>query len=360
MTKDHVGQSLEGGAAANEFFIISATHTAHNNYLSSDGKHAAYANELTCLRRAIPWRPEVGLNSQPTRVAGIDTATVVGPKGEEIHTDKYGRIKVHFHWDRRGKVDEKSSCWLRVMTPWADSHFGMISLPRVGTEVVIQFLQGNPDRPLVIGQLYNQTHMPPWELPAHKTQSGILTRSSKGGSPANANALRFEDAKGQEEVWLHAEKDQRIEVENDESHSVGHDRHKTIGHDEDSVIKHNRTKFVGNDEVNRIKANLYETIKADTLQQVGGAKNTLVGKNYKVEAGDSFEITCGKAKFYMDKTGNVAITGENINITSNGPLQINGKPVDINPAGGGAATTPAPKGGGGIISDVNAQFADSK
>ena len=360
LTKDYVGQMLDGGAAANEFLVISATHTAHNNFLNSVGKHAAYSNKLTCLRRAIPWRPEMGFNSQPTLVPGIDTATVVGPKGEEIHTDKYGRIKVHFHWDRRGKVDEKSSCWLRVMTPWADSNFGMISLPRVGTEVVIQFLQGNPDRPLVIGQLYNQTHMPPWDLPNHKTQSGVLSRSSKGGTAANANAFRFEDAKGEEEIWMHAEKNQRIEVENDESHWVGHDRNKTIGHDEASTIQHDRTKFVGNDETNRIKANLSETIKADTIQQVGGAKNTLVGKNYKVEAGDSFEITCGKAKFYMDKTGNVAITGENINITSNGPLQINGKPVDINPAEGGAATTPTPKGGAGIISDVNAQFGDSK
>ena len=174
----------------------------------------------------------------------------------------------------------------------------------------------------MIGQLYNQTHLPPWDLPAHKTQSGLLSRSSKGGTAANANAFRFEDEKGKEEIWMHAEKDQRIEVENDESHWVGHDRSKTIGHDETSTIQHDRTKFVGNDETNRIKANLYETIKADTLQQVGGAKNTLVGKNYKVEAGDSFEITCGKAKFYMDKSGNVAITGENINITSNGPVQI--------------------------------------
>ncbi len=118
-----------------------------------------------------------------------------GPAGEEIHTDEYGRIKIQFHWDREGKNDEKSSCWVRVMTPWADSNFGMISLPRIGTEVVVQYLHGNPDPPVVAGQFYNKRHMPPWDLPANKTQSGILSRSSKGGSPANANALRFEDKK---------------------------------------------------------------------------------------------------------------------------------------------------------------------
>ncbi len=358
LSTDHVGLAFQG-KGNDEFFILSVSHSVDNNYLTGADK-ATYHNTFTCLRRNVPYRPQVGLNSEQTKVPGIDTAIVVGPPGEEIYTDKYGRIKVQFHWDREGKDDEKSSCWLRVMTPWADKNFGMVALPRIGTEVVIQYLQGNPDRPLVVGQLYNERHMPPWELPANKTQTGILTRSSKGGRPSNANALRFEDKKGAEEIWLHAEKNQRIEVENDESHSVGHDRSKTIGHDENTVIQHDRTKFVGNNEVNRIKANLNETIKADTLQQVGGAKNTLVGKNYKVEAGDSFEITCGKAKFYMDKSGNVAITGENINITSNGPLQINGKAVDINPDGGGAATTPAPKGGGGIASDVNAQFPDAK
>ena len=378
LTKDYIGQNFGGAEGDNEFFVISVTHKVNNNFLNGKGKHADYSNELTCLRKAIPWRPEIGFNSKPVIVPGIDTATVVGPKGEEIHTDKYGRIKVHFHWDRRGKVDENSSCWLRVMTPWADSNFGIISLPRVGTEVVIQFLQGNPDRPLVIGQLYNQTHMPPWSLPNQKTQSGILTRSSKGGSAANANAFRFEDQKGQEEIWMHAEKNQRIEVENDESHWVGHDRKKTIDHDETTLVKHDRTETVDNDEKITVHNNRTERVdhdedvsigdnrsvtigknKTETIGMakvmsigalyqttVGGAMNTTVamaqaeevaldkivkvGKTISIEAGDELNITVGKSSLVMKSDGSITWNGVEIKVLGSGTVQIKGKEIHNN------------------------------
>ena len=186
----------------------------------------------------------------------------------------------------------------------------------------------------------NFNTMPPWPLPASKTQSGMLSRSTPGGGYDNANAIRFEDKKGAEQLWIQAERNLDTEVEHDETHSVMHDS----------------AKYVGNDETRRIRHVLMETVKADALQQIGGDKNTLVGKHYKMEAGDSFEITCGQAKFYMDKSGNVAITGKSINITSDGPVEINGKQVDLNPSGGGAVVTPSPKGGGAIIADVDAQF----
>ena len=155
-----------------------------------------------------------------------------GPAGEEIYTDKYGRVKVQFHWDRRGKKDENSSCWIRVSHPWAGKNWGAIATPRIGQEVIVDFLEGDPDQPIITGRVYNAEQMPPYDLPANKTQSGVKSRSSKGGGPANFNEIRFEDKKGSEQLFIHAEKNQDIEVENDETHWVGHDRKKTIDHDE--------------------------------------------------------------------------------------------------------------------------------
>ena len=181
-------------------------------------------------------------------VQGPQTAVVVGPGGDEIYTDKYGRVKVQFHWDRYGKKDENSSCWIRVSSPWAGKAWGTISTPRIGQEVIVDFLEGDPDQPIITGRVYNAEQMPPYDLPANKTQSGMKSRSSMGGGPANFNEIRFEDKTGSEQLFIHAEKNQDIEVEHDETHWVGHDRTKTIDHDETSHIKHDRTETVDNNE----------------------------------------------------------------------------------------------------------------
>jgi type VI secretion system secreted protein VgrG len=146
---------------------------------------------------------------------------VVGPSGEEIFTDKYSRIKVQFPWDREGKKDGDSSCWVRVATAWAGKQWGMIHIPRIGQEVVVEFVDGDIDHPLVVGSVYNADQMPPYALPANKTQSGIKSRSSLKGSAANFNEFRFEDKKGSEEVYFHAEKDHNSVVENNETRKVG-------------------------------------------------------------------------------------------------------------------------------------------
>jgi type VI secretion system secreted protein VgrG len=234
-------------------------------------------------------------------VQGPQTAVVVGPGGEEIFTDKYGRVKVHFHWDRLGKKDDKSSCWVRVSHPWAGKNFGVIHTPRIGQEVVVSFLEGDPDQPLITGRVYNAEQMPPWELPANATQSGILTRSSKGGAYGNANAIRFEDKKGSEQLWIHAEKNQDIEVENDETHWVGHDRTKTVDHDEKVHVKHDRTETVDNNEsitigVNRtenVGSNESITVGKDRTRSVGAAESVTVSKARSHTVGESETISVG-------------------------------------------------------------------
>jgi type VI secretion system secreted protein VgrG len=226
-------------------------------------------------------------------VQGPQTAVVVGPSGDEIFTDKYGRVKVHFHWDRLGKKDDKSSCWVRVSHPWAGKNFGMIHTPRIGQEVVVSFLEGDPDQPLITGRVYNAEQMPPWDLPANATQSGILTRSSKGGAYGNANAIRFEDKKGSEQLWIHAEKNQDIEVENDETHWVGHDRTKTIDHDETVHVKHDRMEKVDNDETIEIGRDRFMTIDRDKTEKVIRNKSiTVVGKHSETIA-QTMEIAIG-------------------------------------------------------------------
>ena len=234
-------------------------------------------------------------------VQGPQTAVVVGPGGEEIFTDKYGRVKVQFHWDRLGKKDEKSSCWVRVSQPWAGQNFGFMHIPRIGQEVVVDFLEGDPDQPLITGRVYNAQQMPPWDLPANATQSGVLTRSSKGGAYGNANAIRFEDKKGSEELWLHAEKDQLTEVENDEVKWVGHDRTKTIDHDEKVHVKHDRTENVDNNETITIgvdrkeKVGSNETIDigADRKETVGANETITIASNRTESVGSNEAITIG-------------------------------------------------------------------
>lgn len=265
-----------------QFLLTSIRHHGTNNYQAKPGSQttavsgsAIYSAEFRCIRKKIPYRPL--LTSPRPMIHGVQTAVVVGPKGEEIYTDTLGRVKIQLPWDRLGKQDQGSSCWVRVAQPWASSGFGMIQLPRIGDEVVVTFADGNPDRPLIIASVYNAANMPPWGLPDNATQSGILTRSTTGGDNGTANALRFEDRKGQEEVWLHAEKDQRIEVENDESHSVGNDREKSVGNDEKASIGQNWTLSTGG-----VK---FETVGLASVQSVGLGKMLNVGLAYNVNVG---------------------------------------------------------------------------
>ncbi|CAN7215522.1 type VI secretion system tip protein TssI/VgrG [Variovorax sp. LjRoot84] len=221
---------------------------------------------------------------------GPQSAIVVGPKGEEIHADDFGRVKVHFHWDRYDESDEKSTCWVRVSQPWAGKGWGGYFIPRIGQEVIVDFLNGDPDRPIIVGRVYNDDQPKPFD--SH-TQSGFRTRSTPKGSASNCNELRFEDKKGSEQVFLHAEKNQDIEVESDETHWVGHDRKKTVDNDETNHIKNNRTETVGVDEKIDIGANRTETVGANEDITIASNRTESVGASETVSIGAARDHTIG-------------------------------------------------------------------
>ena len=276
-----------------EYFVVQTQITASVNSLESGNASGEYGCRFTAIPSSQPYRP---LRRTPKPfVQGPQSAVVTGPAGEEIYTDKYGRVKVQFHWDRYGKKNETSSCWMRVSHPWAGKSFGAIHIPRIGQEVIVDFLEGDPDQPLITGRVYNAEQMPPWELPANATQSGILTRSSKGGAYGNANALRFEDKKGAEQVWLHAERNQDIEVENDETHSVGHDRTKTIGHDEKTHVKHDRTETVDNNEKITVHGHRTETVDKNETITVHQNRTETVDLNEAITVHGNRTIFVSKA-----------------------------------------------------------------
>lgn len=276
-----------------EFLVLSVEHHGSNNYFER-ATHEPYRNSFTAMRKSVPFRPS-SVTPRPV-MRGPQSATVVGKDGEEIDCDEYGRIRVQFHWDREGQFNEQSSCWVRLAMPLAGSNFGFITVPRIGQEVLVDFLEGDPDLPVVVGSFYNEHHKPPWDLPLNKTQSGILTRSSKGGSKKNANALRFEDLKNHEEVWLHAERNQRIEVEVDESHSVGNDRSKTIGRDETTTVQRDRTETVTRDESITVGRNRMEVVFETELISIGKSRTVSVGTGETIAIATDQTVTVGASK----------------------------------------------------------------
>jgi type VI secretion system secreted protein VgrG len=203
------------------YLLTQVTHRARGGDWRSGGETEAfdYRAEFSAIPVDIPYRPR---RTTPTpHVSGSQTAVVVGKSGEEIWVDRYGRVKVKFHWDRTAEKDENSSCWIRVSHGWAGKNWGAIHLPRIGEEVIVAFLEGDPDQPIIVGRVYNADHMPPYGLPDNKTQSGVKSRSSKEGDAANFNEIRFEDLKGKEQIHIHAEKNLRVEVENHHTSKVG-------------------------------------------------------------------------------------------------------------------------------------------
>ncbi|MDH0747880.1 type VI secretion system tip protein VgrG [Pseudomonas sp. GD03842] len=292
----------QGSAEDRQFLLMGIDSEGHNNYLN--GHPASYDNTFTCVRKKIPFRPQLS-TPRPT-IAGPQTALIVGPPGEEIFTDELGRVKIQFHWDRNGQYNDHSSCWVRVAQSGASGGFGSIQIPRVGDEVVVVFLDGNPDRPLIMGSLYNSQNTPPWSLPANKTQSGFLTRSMKGDG-GTANFFRFEDKAGAEQIIMHAERNMDTEIEVDESHHVGA----------------NRTITVGGTHT--------ETIKKDTVMNVQEGSLTIQVDNQfiQVSAKAHIILQVGDSSITLTPEG-IEIRGNSISTVSTGTTQITGAQVRVN------------------------------
>ncbi|HCE3929169.1 TPA: type VI secretion system Vgr family protein [Pseudomonas aeruginosa] len=354
------------------------TSQAEESADAAVGTH--YSSTATLVPDDAEWRARP---LRKPRIDGPQQATVVGPPGEEIYCDEFGRVKVQFPWDREGNNDEHSSCWIRVSQNIAGALWGHMAIPRIGQEVIISNFDGDPDQPIITGRNFNANQRPPYELPAHKTRMTLKSQTHKGDG---FNEVRFEDEAGQEEVFIHAQKDQNNVVNNDETTQVGHDRSERVENDETVSIGHDRKEDVGNDETisigrhrkedvgknetisigrNRrvtIGGHKTETItktKAESIglakfltigaayqtsvgaamnttvglsqsEQVGINKSVIVGKTYSTTAGDEFSVTVGKSSLVMKSDGTVLINGVKFDFSSTEHTQISSKVVDIN------------------------------
>lgn len=309
------GDELVDPSLPRKFLVIAARYQAADPvaHVGLSAKGEKLAVSVRCIPEGVPYRPP-RRTARPV-ISGVQTAIVTG--AEEIHTDKFGRIKVHFHWDRHGPDDERSSCWLRVAQPWAGSAWGAIFLPRRGDEVIVDFAEGDPDRPLVTGRVYNGDAPPPYGLPAERTKSTIRTHSSPDGT--GFNELRFEDLKDSEEVYLHAQRDLVVEVENDASRLVRHDETIHIEHDRTITVDNNLTLEVGVDKATDVKGKHTETIGGDAAITVRGNETYAIDKDHQVTVsgartvaikGDDAETVDGKRAATVHGAATLTIDGK--------------------------------------------------
>lgn len=357
-------------ADANETYqLIKVQHTARaGGYETGAPGPFRYQNSFVAIPHSVPFRPP-RVTPKPV-VQGSQTAMVVGKAGEEIWVDNHGRVKVQFYWDRSGKKDENSSCWVRVASTWAGKNWGFVQIPRIGQEVIVDFIEGDPDRPIITGRVYNAEQTPPYALPANQTQSGFKTRSSKGGSGENYNEIRFEDKKGSEQLVIHAEKDMQVTVENDRSESVGNNDALTVGKDKSEQVGSNQTTDIGKDQSVTVGGNhtekigknmslsvndnrdmsvgkdLTEDVKGsmslnvgkDSAVQIGKSHGLQVGKQITIKAGDSITIQsdkevlikAGQASIHMKKNGDIVIKGGKIQVKGSKDLVLKGSKIAAN------------------------------
>lgn len=337
-------------ASSGQYTITSIEHSVRQSpdYISGeDAAGSPYQNRFTCVSSDVPIRPFRSTN-KPV-IAGPQTATVAVKSGEESWLDKFGRVRVQFHWERKGKHNETSACWVRVAQPWAGASWGAHFWPRVGQEVVVEFLEGDPDRPIITGSVYNAANMPPYELPDHYTRSGIITRSSKDGGSKNFNELRFEDKTGHEQIFLNAEKDMDHRIEHDHRIFVGANQHLIVKASQTELIEGNKHEHVKGAHVEKIGSNASRDIGGDHKEkiagklslQVGGAHHQTVGSVYTLQAGDEVHLQAG-SKVVIEGGMEVSIKGAGgfVDIGMAG-VTIQGTLVTINSGGSAASGTAA-------------------
>ncbi|EJY7257563.1 type VI secretion system tip protein VgrG [Salmonella enterica] len=315
-------------AELNQEYLLAQTtlFVQDNAQHSGQDQHFTFSTRFELHPTREVYRPQRTISKPHTK--GPQSAIVTGPSGQEIWTDQYGRVKVQFGWDRYGKMDENSSCWIRVSYPWAGKGFGMIQIPRIGQEVLVDFKNGDPDLPIIVGRTYNQDTMPPWGLPGMASQSGIFSHSLYGG-PTNGNMLRFDDKTGAEEVKFHAEKDLNTTVKNNETHTVNADRTKTIIHNEITKVHIDRTEDVFGKHTETIKGNRnVKVTEGDQLLTVEkgirevtvktGTSTETVEKDISITsisgaihltAKTQITLTVGKSSLTMNSDGTITLNG---------------------------------------------------
>ena len=316
-----------------EVVVVGVEHHAidHTQMIGMGGAED-YSNSFTCIPAARLFRPE-RRTPRPV-VEGPHTAVVVGPQGEEIHSDKHGRVKVQFHWDRLGQSDDKSSCWIRVAQAMAGKNWGSIFLPRIGMEVVVEFLEGDPDRPLITGCLFNGANPPPYALPTNQTQSGFKSRSSKGGGTEDFNELRFEDKAGSEQVYFHAQKDFERYVEDADTLTVEQgDRTVTLEQGSETV-----TIQQGDQTVKIDQGNQGTTLgQGDhTLKMSAGQSTTDAAQKITLKVGSSTvvvepaKISLDSAQIVCTGTASIKLSAPMVEINGNAMVKLQGGIVKIN------------------------------
>jgi type VI secretion system secreted protein VgrG len=284
--RHHIAKSEEGKG----FVITMIRHAAREHYESGEAVDFDYENSFECIPDSVVFRP--ARTSPRPRIHGVQPAVVTGPAGEEIYPDKHGRVKVQFFWDREGKRDDKSSCWIRVSQDYAGKAWGSVTIPRIGQEVLVSFLEGDPDRPIITGRVYNADQTPPYPLPSKKMVSGLKSNSTPGGG--GYNEYIFDDTKGNELIREHGQYDKDSTIEHDLREHVKHNRHRDVTHDETVVI--------GNDQTNTIHANRTETVDKDETITIHGNRTETVDKNETITIHGARTET-------LDKDENITISG---------------------------------------------------
>ena len=283
------------------------------------GSPTLYYNQFAVISAETPWR---ALMPHKPMVDGPQIATVVGPEGEEIYCDEHGRVKLQFPWDRYGASNDQSSCWVRVSQGWAGGQYGMMAIPRIGHEVIVSFLEGDPDQPIVTGRTYHATNRPPYDLPAHKTRTVLRTETHQG---EGFNELRFEDQAGQEEIYIHGQKDLNVLIENDVAWHIKHDEHRDIDNERVTRIKVNDHLTVEGEKRDHIKADYSLTVDASLHQKLGQALLVEAGQEVHVkagmkvvlEAGAEITLKVGGCFVKVDASG-VTLVGPTIKMNSGG------------------------------------------
>jgi type VI secretion system secreted protein VgrG len=326
------------------YVLTSVSHAADvgTSYRSARGasRGASYSNQVECIPSTTPFRPP---RITPTPlIHGSQTAIVVGRPGDEIYTDQHGRVKVQFHWDREGKRNEESSCWIRVSQPWAGKNWGTVAIPRIGQEVIVDFLEGDPDRPIITGRVYNGQQIPPYGLPAGAHVMGFRSNSTKGGG--GYNEISIHDGKSDEKVVIHAQKNMYTTVENDDEQTVMNDRTIKVNGKQSETIKGNMTtavtegdqsnEVVTGQQSNTVKGNMLTIVKSGDQSnevQSGTQNNEVKGMirisstsdQIYVEASTAITLRVGSSELQMDKSGNITLTGVQVTIVGSSRIDLN-------------------------------------